>query len=247
MNIQEKDKTIIFSISIFIIGLFLGSYYSYTIFDSIYFKLLLFFFIVWAISIDILLAAIIGIIILVVYQLILKASINEGFVPCDTVIDEYLKKPLLKNDELEQLGENINFKLITPKMNNELLVKDGKKLLDISNELNNDLKIRYDTREREIMDETMLIGSRMIKSGINGLESSDNGEYYGDFLQEPIQYPNIIYNNKNNVHTKEYPNIIQNNEIIKNAFIKLSKNKTISKEDFDKEFEKIKKLQNNIN
>ena len=131
-------------------------------------------------------------------------------------------------------------------MNSELLVKDGKKLLNISNELDNDLKIRYDTREREIMEETMLIGSRMIKSGINGLESANNGEYYGDFLQEDIKNQNIIYNNKNNMYNKEYNNIMQNNEIIKNEFIKLSQNKTISKEDFDKEFQKIKKMQDNI-
>ena len=246
MNIQEKDQRIIFIISSFIIGLFLGSYYSYAIFNSIYFKILLFLFIVWVMSIDILLSAIMVIIILVVYQLILKASINEGFVPYDTDVEEYLKKPLLKNDELEQLGDNINFTLITPKMNSELLVKDGKKLLNISNELDNDLKIRYDTREREIMEETMLIGSRMIKSGINGLESANNGEYYGDFLQEDIKNQNIIYNNKNNMYNKEYNNIMQNNEIIKNEFIKLSQNKTISKEDFDKEFQKIKKMQDNI-
>ena len=248
MNIKEKDQKIIFIISSFIFGLFLGSYYSYALFNSIYFKILLFSFIIWVTSIDILLSAIIGIIILVAYQLILKASINEGFVPYDTDIEQYLKKPLLKNDELEQLGDNINFTLITPKMNSEMLVEDGKKLLNISNELDNDLKNRYDTREREIMEETMIIGSRMVKSGINGLESADNGEYYGNFLKEDIKNPSIHYkNNENNMYNKEYNSIMKNNEIIKNEFIKLSQNKTISKEDFDREFEKIKKMQDNIN
>ena len=247
MNIRKEDQGIIYIVSIFMIGLFLGSYYSYKIFNSVYFKFLLFLFIVWVMSIDILLSGIIGIIILVIYQLILKASINEGFIPYDNEYDEYLKKPLLKNEELEQLGDNIDFTLITPKMNSELLVKEGKKLLDISNELDNDLKIRYDSREKEIMDDTIIMGSRMIKSGINGLESSINGEYYGDFLKESIANPNIIYNdNENNKYNKNYSNIILNNDIIKDEFVKLSQNKTISRIDFDKQYEKIKKMQDNL-
>ena len=91
------------------------------------------------------------------------------------------------------------------------------------------------------------MGSRMIKSGINGLESSINGEYYGDFLKESIANPNIIYNdNENNKYNKNYSNIILNNDIIKDEFVKLSQNKTISRIDFDKQYEKIKKMQDNL-
>ena len=92
-------------------------------------------------SINVFLSAVIAIIMLIVYQLILKVSINEGFVPYIENESEYLSKPLLKNDELEPLGDNINFTLTTPKMNNQNLIKEGKKLLNDSNDLENDLDI----------------------------------------------------------------------------------------------------------
>ena len=235
MDIKAKDQSIIVMVSLFIIGLFLGSYYSYKIFDSIYFKTLLFLFIAWSMTVNIFVSAFIAIIILIVYQIILKASINEGFVPSISGESEYLNKPLLKNNELEPLGDNINFNLITPKMNNENLIKEGKKLLEVSNELENDLKTRYDTREKDIMDTTRINAKRMINSGISGLDESNNGEYYGDFLKEDSENPNIIYTNdidtKNN---SDYANIAKSNEMIKNEFEKLAQDKTLSREEFDK-------------
>ena len=134
-------------------------------------------------SIDLLTAFIIAIIILVAYQLILKASINEGFVPYNSSEQQYLTKPLLKEDELEQLGNNIDFTLITPEMNNKKMIEEGKMLLEESNKLKNDLKTRYDTREKDIMNETEMLAKNMINSGLNGLEPSYNGEYYGDILR----------------------------------------------------------------
>ena len=247
MYIPERDRCIIISISIFIIGLFLGTSYSYKIFDNIYFKILLFLFIIWTSTIDILLSAIIAVIILVMYQLILKVSINEGFVPYTENNNEYLENPLLKNDQLEKLGDNIDFTLITPKMNNIKLVEDGKKLLEISNNLKTDLNTRYDTREKDIMDDTYIMGSRMIKSGMNNLVKSDGGEYYGDILQKDIDNPNIIYiSNKNSESDMNYDNITSNNEIIKNKFKNLANNKTISRQEFDKKYNEIKKMQSEL-
>ena len=247
MYIQKKDSCIIILIFVFIIGLFLGTTYSYKFFDNIYFKILLFLFIVWTSTIDILLSAFIAIIILVIYQLILKVSINEGFVPYIENDNEYLEKPLLKNNQLEKLGDNIDFTLITPKMNNIKLVEEGKKLLEKANDLENDLKIRYDSREKNIMEDTYIMGSRMIKSGMNNLVQSDGGEYYGDILQKDIDSPNITYiSNKNNESDMNYDNITLNNEIIKNEFKKLANNKTISRQEFDKKYNEIKKMQSEL-
>ena len=248
MDIKAKDQSIIVMVSLFIIGLFLGNYYSYKIFDSMYFKSLLFLFIAWTMTVNIFLSAIIAIIILIVYQIILKASINEGFVPSINGESEYLNKPLLRDDELEPLGDNINFNLITPKMNNENLIKEGKKLLEVSNDLENDLKTRYDTREKDIMDTTRIMGKRMIKSGINGLDESNNGEYYGDFLKEEKENPKIIYNNDMNTqNNSDYMSIAKSNEMIKNEFEKLANDKTLSREEFDKKYREIQKMQEKFN
>ncbi len=248
MDIKTRDQSIIVMVSLFIIGLFLGSYYSYKIFESIYFKTLLFLFIAWTASVNIFLSAIIGVIILIVYQIILKASINEGFIPSVENESQFLNKPLLKNDELESLGDNINFNLITPKMNNESLIKEGKKLLEVSNDLENDLRTRYDTREKDIMDSTRIMGKRMIKSGISGLDESNNGEYYGDFLSEDKENPNIIYENDMNMkNNSDYNSIFKSNEIIKNEFEKLANDKTLTREEFDKKYREIQKMQDKIN
>ena len=192
MNVN--DQGIIVAVSAFLIGLFLGAVYSFKIFDNVYFKLLLFLYIVWTMSIDILLSAIIGIIILTVYQLILKFSMKEGFRTLNNQGGEYLTRPLLRADELEQLGNNIDFTLITPEMRNKKLVEDGKKLLEEANNMENDLKTRDDCRERQIMIETRNMANEMIKTGLNGLMVVNNGEYYGDYLSESLDYPNINYN-----------------------------------------------------
>jgi hypothetical protein len=63
MDIKTKDQNIIIMVSLFMIGLFLGSYYSYKIFENIYFKFLLFLFIFWVMSINVFLSAIIAVII----------------------------------------------------------------------------------------------------------------------------------------------------------------------------------------
>jgi hypothetical protein len=156
---------------------------------------------------------------------------------------EYLNKPLLMNNELEPLGDNINFILTTPKMNNEKLIREGKKLLTISDELDNDLKNRYDTREKNIMDNTRIIGKRMIQSGMNGLEESNNGEYYGDFLQNNKDTPNIIYKDDNSQYNSD---MVTNNEIITNEFIKLAQKKTLPRKEFDMKYEEIKNMQNKL-
>ena len=247
MDIKKEEQNKIIMASLFLIGLFVGSYYSYKIFENIYFKLFLFLFIVWVMSINVFLSAIIAVILLVVYQLILKASINEGFVPYTVNESEYLNKPLLRNDELEPLGDNINFTLTTPKMNNQNLIKEGKKILNDANDLENDLKTRYDTREQQIMENTRLIGTRMIKSGISGLEESNNGEYYGDFLQANKENPNVIYQNDNNMlNNEDYMTMASNNEMIKNEFAKLVQDKTLSREEFDKKYQEIKNMQENL-
>ena len=245
---KKLENKIITMVVIFLLGLFLGSYYSYKIFSNIYFQFLLFLFVIWVMSINVFLSAIIAVLMLIAYQLILKVSINEGFVPHTENESEFLNKPLLKNDELEPLGDNIDFTLITPKMNNQNLIKEGKKLLNNSNDLENDLKSRYDTREKEIMDNTRIIGTRMIKSGISGLEESINGEYYGDFLQPNKENPNLIYpNDKNLKNNSDYMTLASNNEIIKNEFAKLVNDKTLSREEFDKKYQEIKDMQEKFN
>lgn len=89
----------------------------------------------------------------------------------------YLSKPLLKEKELTKMGNNLNLKLQTPTDLYENMIKKGRILLDDSIELKNELKNRFDVREQSIANIAERDGNVLVKSGINRLQPSNNGEY----------------------------------------------------------------------
>lgn len=90
--------------------------------------------------------------------------------------DEYLVNPLEKTSQLAP-PINFNLKPITPKELSYQMISKGKSLLNDSFDLEQDLKTRYDTREKQITFETQKNGSELVDSGINRLQIADQGEY----------------------------------------------------------------------
>lgn len=90
--------------------------------------------------------------------------------------DEYLVNPLEKTSQLAP-PINFNLKPITPKELSYQMISKGKSLLNDSFDLEQDLKTRYDTREKQITFETQKNGSELVDSGINRLQMADQGEY----------------------------------------------------------------------
>ena len=205
-------------ISLILLGGPLGLY-SLNIFKNQYAKLMLLFLILWGSTVNIYLTIFIGIIVLIIYQILVNRMINEPFQPSDIDGNNYLQDPLLLRDDLEKV-DSLDLLPITPREYNENMIKEGKGLLNQVYNMQDDLKVNYDIREDDIMNVTKRDALVLIKSGENGLEDSNMGEYYNGFLKK---------NKKINWE---------------NEYTKLLNDKSLTREQFD---EKLKNIYNNLN
>ena len=111
----------------------------------------------------------------------LKKDRSENFSKIDPVDMDYLKNEFLTDPLQMQKNQspliNYNLKLVKPKdMYNEM-IKKGKLILEENDELEEDLKKRYDIREQQIANLTKKSAIDLIESGMNRLQISNQGEY----------------------------------------------------------------------
>lgn len=133
--------------------------------------------------------------------------------------DEYLVNPLEKTSQLAP-PINFNLKPITPKELSYQMISKGKSLLNDSFDLEQDLKTRYDTREKQITFETQKNGSELVDSGINRLQMADQGEYNAKSNKIKVsKYCKLM--NKNNLTN------LTNLSNLSNPLIKASYNELI--------------------
>lgn len=150
--------------------------------------------------------------------------------------DEYLKNPLLKQNEKSQIG-NYNLKLENPNEIYKNMIKKGKNLIEDSMDIEKELVNRYDKREDKIAKVTKLEGDVLVKSGINRLQESNEGEY---------NMKNDSNTNNNFVKFDKLINVYSdNNDVIqlfnelKNKFDELSFNYELNPEDFNNKINNI--------
>ncbi len=112
-------------------------------------------------------------------------------------VNEFYYNPVAKLDNLSPTMGNLDLEFETPNQLYSNMVKQGKNLLDNGIELENDIKKRYDSREKNISDISKRDGIMMIQSGLNRLEKADLGEYNNSFINNNIKYiePNELINN----------------------------------------------------
>ena len=111
----------------------------------------------------------------------LKKDRSENFSKIDPVDMDYLKNEFLTDPLQMQKNQspliNYNLKLVKPNdMYNEM-IKKGKLMLEENDELEEDLKKRYDIREQQIANLTKKSAIDLIESGMNRLQISNQGEY----------------------------------------------------------------------
>lgn len=149
--------------------------------------------------------------------------------------NEYLVSPL---EKINQLAPPINFNLkpITPKELSYQMINKGKNLLNDSFDLEQDLKTRYDTREKQITFETQRDGTELVDSGINRLQMANQGEYNGfNKLNKFTKYSKLM--NKTNKINLSNPLIkALYNELIYNY--ELLTNKNLTPIEFELQLEK---------
>ena len=180
-----KEKILILLTIILFLGIL--NLYSLKIFEKSSIKILLFIIILWSYDNYIHYTMINGILLLIIYQMIINNKINEHFEPINSNESQYLENPLLKLNELEKLGNNIDFNLINPNEEYNKSIDKGIKLLKQSKDMENELKTNYDEREYRIMNNTKAKALELIKTGTNGHDINFNNK-----LDE-------IYNHINNL------------------------------------------------
>jgi len=180
-----KEKILILLTIILFLGIL--NLYSLKIFEKTSTKILLFIILLWSYDNYIKYTIINGILLLIIYQMITNNKINENFEPINNNKSQYLEKPLLKLNELEKLGNNIDLNLINPNDEYNKSIEKGVKLLKQSKDMENELKSNYDEREFRIMNNTKAKALELIKTGTNGQDTDFNSK-----LDE-------IYNHINNL------------------------------------------------
>jgi hypothetical protein len=231
--------------------------YTLDIFSNKYFKFIIFVLITYIASGNPALGVILAIAVLVTLQTITYTAMgnqSEKFSPANfNNGDEYLTNPLLKQKDLTKMGNNLNLKLQTPNDVYENMIKQGRILLDDSMDLKNDLKTRFDTREQSIANITERDGKVLVQSGINRLQSSNNGEYNSlsdnnsSKLSEMLGDDNLSVNKRSSYI--KYDRFIDNysdNELVMNLFNllkskynEITMNKSLSQNDFDTKLQEI--------
>lgn len=108
----------------------------------------------------------------------------------------------------------VDLKLTSPTDISMQMLKEGKILLDDSQQLENNLKSRYDSREQDIMNITKKKGHEMIQSGLNRMQQSNMGDYLNTNPSTNIKfikYDRMIKNNSNDYGIKAtYAELINN-------------------------------------
>lgn len=195
--------------------------YTMNIFSNKYVKFIFFMLISYIASTNPALGVILAIALLVTLQTITYTHIEkqtEKFTPngLHDFSHEYLNNPLLKENELP-INNKLNLTLETPNDYYNNMIKKGKLLLNDSLEINNELKKRYDIREKDIMETTQKEGKILVQSGINRLQPSNNGEWISN-----QKLHNLANNNDNyKISYIKFDKFIENysnNELIMNLF-----------------------------
>jgi hypothetical protein len=170
-NYSNFDTNAIYYLLFFILGFLVSKFNIYEIltnpkvYDSLLFKFILFLIILYtANNVSICLAILISIVLLFIYQRILKNKIKENFEN-----NEFLENPLMKSKDLKLFDDSC-LKLITSNEISEILIEKGKNLLNISQEMRNK---NNDDREKEIIIEIENKGKNLITTGINMVENNN--------------------------------------------------------------------------
>ena len=258
-----KDDKLVMFILIILLSLYASLWvkplqsYTMDIFSNKYFKFVVFVLVTYIASGNPALGVILAIAILVTLQTITYTSMgnqSEKFSPANFDNgDEYLTNPLLKQKELTKMGNNLNLKLQTPNNLYENMIKQGRVLLDDSIELKTDLKTRFDVREQSIANITERDGSVLVQSGINRLQSSNNGEYNSLSDNKSGKLSEMSDDDKLSTNKKssyiKYDRFIENysdNELVmdlfnllKNKYNEITMNKSLSQNDFDTKLQEI--------
>ena len=170
-NYSNLEINTIYYLLFFVLGFLVGKFNIFEflsnskIYESLLFKFILFLIIIYtANNVSICLAILIAIVLLFIYQRILKNKIKENF-----STDDFLENPLMKSKDLQLFDDNC-LKTITPMEISEILIEKGKNLLNMSQEMRNK---NNDDREKEIIIEIENKGKNLIITGMNMVGKND--------------------------------------------------------------------------
>lgn len=105
-------------------------------------------------------------------------NLMDGFSPMNPSQMNNQHEVYLSNP-LQKAGTNVpttDLRLVSLDDKYNKMIKEGRTLLDDSNDIKNDIEKRPDTREQRIADTIEITGKRMIQSGINRISGSDDGQ-----------------------------------------------------------------------
>jgi hypothetical protein len=258
-----KDDKLVMFILIVLLSLYASLWvhtlqpYTIDIFSNKYFRFIIFVLVTYIAGSNPALGVILAIAILVTLQTITYTTMgnqSEKFSPANfNNGSEYLTRPLLKEKELTKMGGNLNLKLQTPNDLYENMIKQGRVLLDDSMELKNDLKTRFDVREKQIANIAERDGNILVKSGLNRLQPANNGEYNSlvdnqtNRISQMSDYDNLSVDNRSSYI--KYDRFIENysdNDLVidlynllKSKYNEITTNKSLSQGDFDIKLQEI--------
>jgi hypothetical protein len=225
--------------------------WTMSVFKNKYFNFAMFMLVTFIASDNPALGVILAISILVTLQTITYSSLNnqiDAFSPSNfETVSNHLTKPLLKEKELGRMGTNLNLQLQTPNNVYEKMVKQGKVLLEDSQDLKQDLNTRFDAREQSIANITKRNGMVLVQSGLNRLQKSNNGEYNLLPDNKSLLTDDVSINNSSSY--VKYDRFMENysdNELIvdlynllKNKYNEITLNKSLTPIDFDIKLQEI--------
>ncbi len=180
----RDNKVVLYSI-IFMVGLYTAllnrniSPHIRNLYNNKLFKLIIFITISYVATENIGLAVILLIMTLVILQLITYQEIMEEIKRKEEFGSEYMENPLLRENELREVGYEKNriFDVRIPEEENRENIKKGEKMLEDSANILDDQISRYDVREQEIINSNNFEALKVIQSGINRSYVSNDGEY----------------------------------------------------------------------
>ncbi len=196
-NIITDNNIIVFLVVIYAL---LYTIENNKIIDNNIFKLSVFILMVYIASINILVASIIALVMLIIAQWITYNNILNEAEKFDQYNqhDQYLSDPLQKSNNLERLGNNINFKLETPQETYLNMISDGKKMVDESHILYDDAIKNKDDNLKIIANDLYIKGSTLIQNGINmSQDNTPNNSLKNNDLNY-IVYENLLNNYSDN-------------------------------------------------
>lgn len=195
-------------------------YYGHDFISSPFFQMGIFIVICYIVPFSPALGISLALAVLVTLQALRQYNIEnnmDGFSPMNPYNmnnhhEVYLSNPISK---ATTNVPTVDMKLVPVDNKYENMVKQGKMLLEDSNEIRNDLPAVPDIREKRIADVIETTGKRLVQSGINRLEGSDDGS----IAQKSCSGKFIRYNKSMPVNNHDA--IVKYGEL-KNNFDKLS-------------------------